>query len=401
MCRSRKQRTCHDNRAESWKSDPATAEIECGMRNRMQGQIAAAVAAVVVGALAAVAGCASAPPRCEIGSRDPEAPPLLWRVQRGDGPVVWLFGTIHDAGAGEVPPAAWAALDQSAIFVSELGDDDADPRKLGELARLPWGEVLDRMLPADDWWDLVAAMDGAMTAEELRHARPWFALVRLRARVVRSPRPSMDFALAEHAHKKAIAVAGLETWQEQVGALTTSATAADLSAAIHARGTFACQVAHLRTVYGAGDLAELTRMLVVPGRSDELLDERTRRWLPKIEQRFVGGAGAFVAVGLGHLLGEAGLVAAFERAGYRVERASAVRTARQNRPASASPAESRPTIGASAARSSRSVVALRKYQVSPPASAAAPIEPIAIPTLTSCMPDLAWSNTGSPGGALH
>jgi uncharacterized protein YbaP (TraB family) len=303
----------------------------------MRGQIAARVAAVVVGALATLAGCASAPPRCEIGPRDAQAPPLLWRVQRGDGPVVWLFGTIHDAGAGEVPPVAWAALDQSAVFVSELGDDDADPRKLAELARLPWGQVLDRMLPADDWWDLVAAMDGAtggtagMTADELRHARPWFALMRLRARVVQSPRPSMDFALAEHAHRKGIAVAGLETWHDQVGALATSATAADLSAAIHARGTFACQVAHLRTLYGAGDLAELTRLLVLPGRSDELLGERNRRWLPQIEQRFergdagavAGNAAAFVAVGLGHLLGEAGLVAAFERAGYRVERALA------------------------------------------------------------------------------
>ena len=96
--------------------------------------------------------------------------------------------------------------------------------------------------------DLVAAMDGAMSADELRHARPWFALMRLRARVVRSPQPSMDFALAEHAQGKGIAVAGLESWQDQVGALATSATAADLSAAIHARGTFACQVAHLRTV---------------------------------------------------------------------------------------------------------------------------------------------------------
>jgi uncharacterized protein YbaP (TraB family) len=370
------------------------------MRNRIPGPIAAAVAAVVVGTLAGLAGCASAPPRCEIGPRDPQAPPLLWRVQRGDGPVVWLFGTIHDAGAGDVPPAAWAALDQAAVFVSELGDDDADPRKLGELARLPWGEVLDRMLPADDWWDLVAAMDGAggMTADELRHARPWFALVRLRARVVRSPQPSMDFALAEHAHGKGIAVAGLETWQEQIGALATSATAADLSAAIHARHTFACQVAHLRTVYGTGDLGALTRLLVLPGRSDELLDGRNRRWLPQIEKRFEHGA--FIAVGLGHLLGEAGLVAAFERAGYRVARAAAL-PVDQKRPASASPAESRPTTGASAARSSRSVVALRKYQVSPPASATAPIEPIAIPMLTSCMPDLAWSNTGSPGGALH
>jgi uncharacterized protein YbaP (TraB family) len=296
--------------------------MQYGERNRMQpGLRLAAVAAVVavVAALGGLASCAGAAPRCEITPRDPGAAPLLWRVQRADGPAVWLFGTIHDAGAGEVPPAAWAALDRSPAFVSELGDDDGDPRQLAQLARLPWGQVLDQLLPADDWWELVTAMAGAMSEDELRHARPWFAMIRLRSHVVRSPRPSMDFALAERARKRGITVAGLETWAQQVAAIAASVTAADLSAAIHGRHTAACELARLRTAYGAGDLAELTRMLVIPGREDELLGERNRRWLPQIEPQFARGA--FIAVGLGHLIGDGGLLATFERAGYRVERA--------------------------------------------------------------------------------
>jgi uncharacterized protein YbaP (TraB family) len=244
--------------------------------------------------------------------------PLLWHVQRTSGVGVWLYGTVHDMGAGDVPPAAWSALDAAPVFASELGEQEPDPRELGELARLPWGQVLDRMVPADDWWELVTAMAGAMSEDELRHARPWFALLRLRSHVARSPRPSMDVALTERARARRIAIEALESWQQQAAALQTAVTVADLSAAIRARNSITCELARLRSAYIAGDLAALTRMLVIPGRTD-LLDERNRRWLPQIE-RYLADRGAFVAVGLGHLLGDGGLLATLERAGYVVER---------------------------------------------------------------------------------
>jgi uncharacterized protein len=72
-------------------------------------------------------------------------------------------------------------------------------------------------------------------------------------------------------------------------------------------------------VYIAGDVPALTRMLVIRERTGDLLDERNRRWLPQIE-RYLANRGAFIAVGLGHLLGDGGLLAALERAGYLVER---------------------------------------------------------------------------------
>jgi uncharacterized protein len=278
----------------------------------------AALSSFVVAAVAIAGACGASPPRCDLGTFDRRGAPLLWRIQRTGGAAVWLYGTIHDMGAGDVPAAAWSALDQVSVFASELGDLEPDRRQLTELARLPWGQVLDRMLPADDWWDLVTAMAGAMSEDELRHARPWFALLRLRSHVARSPRPSMDVALTERARARGIAVEALESWQQQAAALSTGVTVADLSAAIRARSTIVCQLARLRWAYAAGDLAELTRMLVTPGRT-ELLDERNRRWLPQIE-RYLAGRDAFIAVGLGHLLGDGGLLATLERAGYVVER---------------------------------------------------------------------------------
>ena len=290
------------------------------MSHRGSWSVAAGCAAVAV---AIAAGCAAAPPPCPIAG--PAAPvasrgaPLWWRIERSDGRAVWLFGTIHDAGADEVAPAVWHQLAAASVFVSELGSDEPDPLQLTALARLPWGRVLDQMLPADDWWDLVEAMLGAMTEDELRHARPWYALVRLRAHAARSPRPSMDVAMAERAAARGIAVERLESWRDQLAALDASVDAADLSQAIHERRAVACQVARLRAAYRASDLPALTRMLLDPVRGDQLLAERNRRWLPQIE-RYLDRGGGFVAVGLGHLLGDAGLPAMLARAGYRVTR---------------------------------------------------------------------------------
>jgi uncharacterized protein YbaP (TraB family) len=244
--------------------------------------------------------------------------PLLWRVQRGNGPVVWLFGTIHDAGAERVPEAAWRALASTPRFVSELGDVKPDADELRELARLPFGEVLDAQLARDDWWELVDALRGTLDADQLRHARPWFAMTRLTEKIAPSPRPSMDVALAERARALDLPVDALESWRDQMTALATSVNAADLAEAIHARKTMACELARLRATYDAGDVAAL-EPLVRPRAAQGLLLARNARWQPQLE-RYLNEGGAFVAVGLGHLIGSDGLLATLAHAGYTVER---------------------------------------------------------------------------------
>jgi uncharacterized protein YbaP (TraB family) len=265
---------------------------------------------------AILCACGGAPPACPMPPAAAPGAPLLWRAERGAG-VVWLYGTIHDAGADDVLPAVWKRLDAAPRFASELGGDAPDPAQLTALARLPWGRVLDAELPADDWWELVDAMLGAMTEDELRHARPWLALVRLRAHMANPPKPSMDDALAARAAERGAPVDALESWRDQLTALDAAVGARELSQAIHARKAVACEVARLRAAYRASDLPALTAMLLDPLRGDPLLVERNRRWLAQIE-RYLDGDGGFVAVGLGHLLGDHGLPALLARDGAHV-----------------------------------------------------------------------------------
>ena len=261
--------------------------------------------------------CGASAPHCEL-PKPATGAPFLWKVQRDGGPVIWLYGTIHVAGLAAVPASAIAALDGAKRFASELGDAEP-PDTLSDLARLPFGKVLDQMLPRDDWYDLVDALRGTVKEDDLRHARPWFAMTRLTSKLAPSPKPSMDDALTERAKDHHLAVDALETWDAQLQALVDGVTVEDLEQAIHARATIGCEVDQMRVLYANGDAAALEPRLVVRDQAT-LIDARNAKWQAQVEG-YAKSDGAFIAVGLGHLLGPHGLVAVLAAAGYSVERA--------------------------------------------------------------------------------
>jgi uncharacterized protein YbaP (TraB family) len=281
--------------------------------------VRAAILAVGVAVVATFAACGPKAPACGPPvSLEPRGAPFLWRVEREGGPVVWLYGTFHN-GRARVPAAAMAALEASAHFASELGDVEVDPDQLRELALLPRGRGLDHLLPADDWWDLRDALRGVIKEEALARVRPWFAISQLTATMAPSPKPMMDVALAKRARARKLPVDALETWEAQISALDGVVTIEDLQQAIRGRKAMRCNVEQMLGAYAAGDLDAMGRLLGVE-KSEVLLAERNRTWLPRIE-RYLAAEGAFVAVGVSHMAGAQGLPAMLEHAGYTVERA--------------------------------------------------------------------------------
>jgi uncharacterized protein len=275
---------------------------------------------LVVAVVPALGACGSTTPRCTIDVAVPaDPPPFLWRVTRPpDGTVVWLYGTIHNAGEREVAPAAWPALASAPRMVSELGDRDPDADQLAALARIPAGKTLDHLLPADDWYDLRDLLRGRISEDELRHYRPWYAMARLTAQLAPSPTPTMDVALVDRARRDGKPIDALETWREQLEVLAAAVGVDDLRDAIRARHRMRCELDGMRAFYAAGDLDAMRKWLAMP-RADQLLGARNRKWLAAIE-RYAATGGAFVAVGLGHLIGDASLPSLLVERGYTVER---------------------------------------------------------------------------------
>jgi uncharacterized protein YbaP (TraB family) len=300
-------------------------------------------------------GCGGSAPKCTIDVPRPADPqPFLWKATK-DGAVVWLYGTVHNAGREDVPPAAWAALDASRRFASELGNSEPDGDKLAELALIDKGKSLDFLLPADDWYELRDVLRGTIKEDALKHYRPWYAMSRLTAKLAPPPDPTMDFALAAHAEKAGKPVEALESWRDQLATLADSVKPEDLRDAIRSRKKLRCELDGMRAFYVAGDLAAMQRWLAMPN-GEALLGARNRKWLAQIEGYFTSG-GAFVAVGLGHLIGPANLPALLTEKGYTVVRATSSRGSSSSRaspppprvPSPRSRAASRPPLARCAA----------------------------------------------------
>jgi uncharacterized protein YbaP (TraB family) len=271
-----------------------------------------------VAVLAGVLAACGAKPTCALPPH-PHGAPFLWRVQKAEGPVLWLYGTIHDAGIDAVPAPALAAMDAAPRFASELGDQDPDADAVRELTRLPRGPGLDQQLGADDWWELRDALLGVIHEDDLKRVRPWYAMSLLSSHATPTHGPSMDDQLAERAHGKRID--HLETWRDQLTALDGVVEISDLREAIHAHRTMRCELAQMRATYDAGDLDGMARLLIVPKIAPRLVYARNDRWLPELEQ-MLADRGGFVAVGLAHLIGEHGLPELLAHAGYTVTRAT-------------------------------------------------------------------------------
>jgi uncharacterized protein YbaP (TraB family) len=275
--------------------------------------------AILLGlAVVVVVGCAPKPPACPVDPSTTLGPPFLWRAQKAGGPVVWLYGTVHDAGIAAVPKAALDALAAAPRFASELGESEPEPDTLRELSRIKRGPGIDQQLATDDWWDLRDALRGKIREDDLKRARPWYALILLNRRAAGKV-VAMDTELASKARDRRVPIDGLETWDAQLAALDASVTLDDLTVAIRSRNSMRCAFSGLRATYDAGDLVAMEPLLVIPRTAERMLYARNRAWLPKLEQYLARG-GAFVAVGLGHLIGDQGLPMLLTKAGYSVER---------------------------------------------------------------------------------
>lgn len=267
--------------------------------------------------LSFLVACGGAAPNCPLPPKPAVSQPFLWKAQKGDGPVVWLYGTVHVLGIEGVHATALAAFDGAPTVMTELGDTEADPEKTSDLALLPSGKGLDQQLPANDWYDLRDALRGSIKEAQLARVQPWYAGSLLRRKFAPPPSPNMDFALATRARAKGKKVEALETWEVQLKGLNDF-TVADLQGVIHVRHQLACSRDTIAALYTIGDLPSLTTVFVIP-QTHALVAGRTKAWVPKVEALLAKGGG-FVAVGLGHLAGEEGLPALLAKAGYTVAR---------------------------------------------------------------------------------
>jgi uncharacterized protein len=270
---------------------------------------------------------------------------LLWKIEQGDRPPSYLFGTVHltDERITEHSPALLTALGGSRQLVLEIEDFSPDHflkafARARELLMFTDRRRLDQLLTGEEYVKVAGILHRSGFPREVAgHVRPWVATLLMalsdceQARM-RTGLLSLDAKLARHALALGIGVAGLETVELQLRAM----------AGVPEADQVAILKAALRTYDRIDDIIETTVQLYLGrqtgaiwplqlvlaeqvGVSPEafasleksLLATRNLGMRDGAAQHLAEG-GAFIAVGALHLPGRHGLVALLREAGYTV-----------------------------------------------------------------------------------
>lgn len=270
---------------------------------------------------------------------------VLWKVQRGDGPVSHLFGTIHlsDPRVAVMGKPVRDAISQSKVVALEVADASptATSSAIAEARNLVLftnGDRLDRLLSAESFEKVKETLAHADLPARLAHLfKPWVVSMIMTVpacerKQVKKGEPVLDSAIARLARAKKIPVVGLETIQSQLEA-AASVPMGDqlklLSAGLAYQDRANDLMETLLQIYldrNVGMSIPLQRLLAkragvkgdgYEGYQRELIENRNRRMRTKSLPLLING-NAFIAVGALHLIGPSGLVALYREAGYTV-----------------------------------------------------------------------------------
>ena len=277
----------------------------------------------------ALAGCGAKPAATD-------ADPALWVVRDADT-TIYLFGTVHvlKPGLSWFDEAVKKAFDQSGELVLEVvmpGDAEMNA-VVGELGTAAGGPALPDQLPAAEAAQLRKILpELGMAPDALDRSEPWLAATLLSSLPLRKlgyeDRYGAEAVLTAAARAAGKPVTGLETVREQLGyfdALSLPAQKALLIETIRDLPDAGKTIGAAVDAWRAGDADRLGALINAdvaksPELAEALLATRNRNWAAWIARRMAQPGTVFVAVGAGHLAGNASVQAELAARGLKPER---------------------------------------------------------------------------------
>ena len=272
-----------------------------------------------------------------LGSITAHAGSPVWAIH-GDHNTVYLAGSVHllKADDSRLPPAFDHAYKGSKALVMELAMDESVQMEVAswmmENGMLKEGTTL-RATIGDARYRRVSAeaerLGVPMDAADM--LQPWaLGLQLIEMQYVQlgfDPQQGVEQQLQHKAQADGKPISGLETVQEQLGALQGMSypdQARFLDMIVSEMHDVDSETQSVVTAWRAGDAAKLAALL-----SDEyksfpalyrlLVSDRNKRWVPQIEKLLHANQDYFVVVGALHLVGEGGLLELMRHDGYKPE----------------------------------------------------------------------------------
>ena len=261
---------------------------------------------------------------------------FLWRISKGRE-TLYLLGSIHALNPRDYPlPAEMeTAFRRSTALVEEINLTTVSPertrREALRLGSYPKGKSLLTELPPVVYAQIAAgARKLGIDMERLEHVRPWLGSIAVLDRQLTqagfSPSDGVDYHFASEAQTLHKPIIGLETPGYQLRLLANLPAQVQqemLLESLNEAGNFNKEMHDLITAWKQGDTAALEKIRQrdfgnYPLIYKLLIADRNRTWMPRLERLLRSGRRYFVVVGALHLVGPDGLIARFEKAGYRV-----------------------------------------------------------------------------------
>jgi uncharacterized protein len=268
--------------------------------------------------------------------------PALWEVKGKKGKL-YLFGTFHALPVGLEWKTALLekAIAKSDRLVTEVVIGDMkDPKVAGQLGSLmatkgfagPDDKAASvQLTPAQLAVLERSVVKNGLPKQAAARMKPWFATLMLAQELVAEAGyvPALG---AEQQIVQAMATKpnlGLETVIDQINLFADmdSETANQaLKETLDENASNAERLKELSTAWAKGDLAVITQQMVSESRErypkfhKTIFNDRNVRWVPRLENYLSQKGTTFVAVGVGHYLGEVGLLDLMAQKGYKIKR---------------------------------------------------------------------------------
>jgi uncharacterized protein YbaP (TraB family) len=262
----------------------------------------------------------------------------VWKVQKGAS-VIYLGGTIHLLRPADFPlplefKKAYRAAD-AVVFETDIAalNSPAIQQQIMSKGMYADGSTIEQYLSAKTNRLLRDYCEkSGIPFTSLKQFKP--SIISLMLTLVELSKlgvaqEGVDKYFYQLAKKDKKLVAGLETVEQQINLLVRMGKGnedAFIAYSIDDLKTTRQKYTAMLRAWKRGEEKKLNALIVEPTRKkmptlyQELLVDRNRNWLPMIEAYSKTPEKELVLVGVGHLVGEDGIIAALKNKGYTVEK---------------------------------------------------------------------------------
>ncbi len=263
----------------------------------------------------------------------------LWKVERPDGGVLWLLGSIHMRAEEKrtVDRTIAEAVDRADLVAVESDTEGKEVLLTGFFNRngiLPEGRTLFDLLPPERHASLEAALDSISTARDISRYKPWAISLLITVKSLEACGYHAGLGIDRmvlarvRGQKKIVELEDLRDPLRAMNELSPEADIAALESALSARDKGCGEEGKLFAAWEAGDLEAIERYMAeqvkenpeLASLNEAILYERSRRFAERIEAGFGDARFPLVVIGVGHMVGKDNVPELLAARGFHVTR---------------------------------------------------------------------------------